>query len=385
MVYLQHLEILKQGAGAWNAWRDSNPTIVPDFQFADLRNLDLGAHTPSSDPVRLAGADFRGANLDGVNFEYAHLSGSNFAGATLKNSVLRVARMSGADFTNADLSHSVCDSEYDGDLASITDLRHAILINANLSFASLRDIDLGGANLTRATFLKAKAPLSSFAGAIFDSTVIVDSDLAGAHGFETSIHSGPSYIDKASVEQSNGLPINFLRGLGVSEASLEGNSSLVGGRAQYFSAFISYSSKDNIFAERLKVYLESKGVRVWFAPEDLKIGDSIGIGLQDAVHRQDKVILILSGDSVKSTWVQREVEFALEEEKNRKVVDSGVLTVLAPVRLDNAVFECEAPWARELCETRNIGDFSEWRRAESFNKCLAKLLRDLERPRRGRQ
>jgi len=35
--------------------------------------------------------------------------------------------------------------------------------------------------------------------------------------------------------------------------------------------FISYSSKDQAFAERLHADLQNKGVRCWFAPHDLPI------------------------------------------------------------------------------------------------------------------
>ena len=38
---------------------------------------------------------------------------------------------------------------------------------------------------------------------------------------------------------------------------------------------ISYSSKDEPFANRLYADLQNKGVRYWFAPEDMKIGDKI--------------------------------------------------------------------------------------------------------------
>src|SRR5215207_600034 len=40
---------------------------------------------------------------------------------------------------------------------------------------------------------------------------------------------------------------------------------------EFYSCFISYSSKDQDFAERLHVDLQNNGVRCWFAPEDLKI------------------------------------------------------------------------------------------------------------------
>jgi hypothetical protein len=49
--------------------------------------------------------------------------------------------------------------------------------------------------------------------------------------------------------------------------------SLIGKAFEFYSCFISYSTKDHDFAERIYADLQSKGVRCWFAPEDLKIGD----------------------------------------------------------------------------------------------------------------
>jgi hypothetical protein len=49
--------------------------------------------------------------------------------------------------------------------------------------------------------------------------------------------------------------------------------SLLDGPIQYDSLFISYASRDQAFAERLYADLQNKGVRCWYAPEDMKIGD----------------------------------------------------------------------------------------------------------------
>ena len=37
----EHLKILKQGAEAWNQWREKNPEITPDLSKADLIEADL--------------------------------------------------------------------------------------------------------------------------------------------------------------------------------------------------------------------------------------------------------------------------------------------------------------------------------------------------------
>ncbi len=73
----------------------------------------------------------------------------------------------------------------------------------------------------------------------------------------------------------------------------------------YF-CFISYSSKNQAFAERLYNELQGKGVRCWYAPEDLKIGERIRVGIDEAIRVHDKLLLVLSKHSVASDWVEKD-------------------------------------------------------------------------------
>jgi hypothetical protein len=61
----------------------------------------------------------------------------------------------------------------------------------------------------------------------------------------------------------------------VPEALIEYLPSLIGSMEpiQFYSCFISYSSKNRDFAERLHADLQAKGVRCWFDQADLKIGE----------------------------------------------------------------------------------------------------------------
>ena len=104
-----------------------------------------------------------------------------------------------------------------------------------------------------------------------------------------------------------------------------------GKAVQYYSCFISHSAKDEDFAKHLHADLDNSGVRRWFAPHDLPIGEEIRGRIDDAIKVQDKVVLILSEHSIRSGWVKDEVEAAFEEEQKRGQ------TVLFPVRLDDAV------------------------------------------------
>src|SRR5438045_1468739 len=84
---------------------------------------------------------------------------------------------------------------------------------------------------------------------------------------------------------------------------------------EFYSCFISYSSLDENFAERLYSDLQDSGIRCWYAPEDLKIGEEIRVGIDQSIRLHDKLLLVLSETSVKSQWVQQEVETALAKER----------------------------------------------------------------------
>jgi len=47
----------------------------------------------------------------------------------------------------------------------------------------------------------------------------------------------------------------------------------------YYSVFISYSSKDEALAKRLHADLQAAGGRCWFAPHNLEIGEPILSGI----------------------------------------------------------------------------------------------------------
>ncbi len=86
--------------------------------------------------------------------------------------------------------------------------------------------------------------------------------------------------------------------------------SLVAHPIEYYTCFISYSSRDQEFADRLYTDLQSKGVCCWFAPEDMKIGDKLRQRIDESIRLYDK-LLVLSAYSVASWWVEYEVEKAL--------------------------------------------------------------------------
>jgi hypothetical protein len=149
---------------------------------------------------------------------------------------------------------------------------------------------------------------------------------------------------------------------------------------QFYSCFISYASRDQAFAQRLHADLQNKGVRCWFAPEDMKIGDRLRPRIDETIRPYDKLLLVLSKTSVPSQWVEQEVETALARERQQGII------VLFPVRIDNTVMTLETGWPALIRNTRNIGDFRRWKTHDVYQKAFDRLLRDLtaaERPPEG--
>jgi hypothetical protein len=344
------LKILKEGPKVWNEWREKNPHVPIELGTADLVAADL------------RGADLRGVGLSRSNLSQAALVEANLINANLFQAQLCLAALVGANLADADLREA--------DLRR-ADLRRADLFRANLQGADLRDADLRGAS-----FIEAKLVEADLQGSSMGYTAFGDVDLSMVKGLETVRHSGPSTIGIDTIYRSKAkISDVFLRGAGVPDNFVTYMMSLAGTVTafEYYSCFISYSSKDEDFANRLYADLQTGHIRCWFAPEDLKIGDKFRSRIDEAIRIYDKLLLILSENSIHSPWVEKEVETAFEKERK-----SPGKTVLFPIRLDDAVMKTDQAWAADIRRTRHIGDFSNWKNHDEYKKAFDRLLRDLK-------
>jgi uncharacterized protein YjbI with pentapeptide repeats len=161
MANADHLEMLRQGADAWNAWRVKEPSLKPDLSRADLSRANLsGANLSGAVLIEadLSGANLSGAvlieaDLPGAYLRRAMLSGANLSGAVLSGVILSGADLSRAILSGANLSGAVLiealliEAKLIGVNLSSADLHRAILIRANLSGAILIGADLAYASL----------------------------------------------------------------------------------------------------------------------------------------------------------------------------------------------------------------------------------------------
>jgi len=92
----EQMDLLKQGAQAWNAWRAEQTEATIDLSGGALRGLDLeGADLSGAD---LKDADLRGANLSGTNLTGAHLEGANLFKTTINGADLNESDLRGVQF-----------------------------------------------------------------------------------------------------------------------------------------------------------------------------------------------------------------------------------------------------------------------------------------------
>jgi hypothetical protein len=313
------LELLRRGPGGIAEWNDRRSWSTRE-SWLDFRR------------AWLPGIDLRGIDLRKANLEHAFLAGANLEGARLEA--------------------------------------------ANLSWTFIPNANLAGANLVEATFRRTKLSGADLSHCLCGDTVFANLDLSGAKGLDSTIHFGPSTLGIDTLIQSRGhLPDAFLLGCGVPDSLINALPSLVNSMdaAQFYSVFISYSSRDSEFAERLHEALRAKGVRCWFAPHDLPIGAKIRSAIDESIRTYDKLLLVLSENSVNSQWVEQEVETALEQER-----EHPDKTVLFPVRLDDAVLGIKSGWPALVKKTRSIGDFRGWKDHDGFKKWFDRLLKDLK-------
>jgi len=379
MANSEHLEILKQGVATWNAWREKNPQIWPDLREADLRGSNLAEYNlrwafliqgklekANLQFADLSRTDLRGVDLQSTNLRSAQLRLSNLSQANLKKANLSRANCTGAQFSEAHMQEvNLGGANLRGVNFYGSDMKNAFLSGATLSRAIFLNTDLSGSDLTNAVLLETNFGATNLKKALLDDCIF----------------RGPCVIDQHTLQGSGDLPRSFLTGCGLSDRFIDYLPSLFNESSiQFYSCFISHSTKDHLFAERLYNDLQGNGVRCWYAPEEMKGGEKLYDQIDSAIRVHDKLLLVLSEHSLKSEWVLTEIRRCRKSEKRegkRK---------LFPIRLVDMEtiqeWECfDADSGKDLAvEVREffLPDFSHWKDHDTYQKAFSRLMRDLK-------
>jgi hypothetical protein len=358
MANKDHIEIVRRGNAAIGAWRKNNPETTLDLSGANLQGIDL-----------------QEANLGGANLQRCDLSatypqrGVDLRQAKLKRADLRRANLRMADLTGAELRKA--------------NLSFSQLSVVDFSHADLRDANLEGSYFIGSIFHGTKLSGANLEGALIGHTKFANVDLSNVGGLETVKHEFPSFIDIDTLFRSKGdVPRSFFEGCGIPDIFLTYLPEILGATEpiQFYSCFISYSSKDEEFAKRLYSRMRDAHIRVWFAPENVMGGKKLHEQIERAIHVYDRLLLVLSKNSMQSEWVMTEIRNARKveaEEKRRK---------LFPIRLVDfetiKEWRCfDADFGKDLAvEVREyfIPDFSHWTDHDAFEAAFARLLHDLK-------
>ena len=209
----------------------------------------------------------------------------------------------------------------------------------------------------------------------------MEMDLSQARGLADVEHSFSSCLDPSTLKNSGPLPLPFYRGCGFPDSLIDYLPSLLNEAIHFYSCFISYSTKDQSFADRLHADLQNKGVRCWFARHDIAGGKKIHEQIDQAIRVYDRLLLILSDSSMTSNWVKTEIANALDKEQRTR------RRVLFPVSL--VPFDQVKEWrnfnsdigldaAREIREYF-IPDFTGWDKDNAaYKRALEQLLKGLK-------
>jgi hypothetical protein len=260
------------------------------------------------------------------------------------------------------------------------DLAGINLAGVNLTGANLQGSDLSGANFTEANLYVVKLTATSLSGAdltnaLLGLTEFVRVDLSEVVGLDSTRHASPSTIDLETIYRSKGrIPEAFLRGAGVPEDFITYMRSLVGKAIDYYSCFISYSSQDDDFAQRLYADLQAKNVRCWKFDENAKWGEPVWGEIDTAIRHYDKLVVICSQHSLESPPVIREIERALQKE------DREHRNVLFPIRIDDYLFDQWQHPRKADVVSKVIGDFRGVNDLATYAKAFPRFLDALNRP-----
>jgi hypothetical protein len=121
--------------------------------------------------------------------------------------------------------------------------------------------------------------------------------------------------------------------------------------------FISHSHRDKLIAKRIASDLEKAGHEVWIDDAEIRVGDDFFDKISEAINQVDYFLVLLSFESIKSKWVQLELEHALNREN--KYSSFSVL----PVMIDNT----ELPKSLSHKEYFNLTEHTD------YHKCIHKI------------
>jgi hypothetical protein len=107
--------------------------------------------------------------------------------------------------------------------------------------------------------------------------------------------------------------------------------------------FLSHSTKDKEFVEKLAAELRVNGIEPWLCEVDIELGDNFVAQIEEGLKDSDLVLLVLSPEAVRSAWTREEWTAVLARQVAESRTRLGVLLLR----------DCDVP---ELLRTKHRFD-----------------------------
>ncbi len=409
-----HLEVVYQGKESLDDFMAANEGVRlllcradfvgaclrnSEFKNADLRaanfmNADLrGANFSNAD---LRGALFGNANLEGASFIGSNLKGAEFCMTNLDRSYIEDSNLRGANLYSVKLRGAILDKvNLEGSTLCKAHLNVSVIGRSNLKKANLESASLLGANLYASDLTNANLTHAHLEGAVLLRCILHDtwflearlgnttivSDISDARHLSRVHHHAPSAVSWGLLLRPTRrpLPTQFLRGCGLSELEIKYTRTMASNALDYYSCFISYSTKNDKFAVKLHDSLQATGICCWLDKYEVQPGDNIYRSVNEGIRLWDKVLLCCSKESLTSWWVKDEVTKALEIERELEQERGGEVLKIIPLDLDGFLFsnDCKLEFASTL-RKRHAAKFDGWDSDEEhFDAQLKRVVKAL--------
>ena len=193
------VEILRSGPRAWNAWRENNPSTVPDLTGIALRLSERQMGPINGGPINLKSARLQGAFLRFATLSAADLEAADMSDADLVHARFDQANLSAANLSNAQLDHA----DLSGATLTKVDLCGASLQHAILSTADLQAADMSGADLMHARLDRANLSAANLTDARLDYADFAGADLSKANLCGASLQHARN-LTESQLKESRG-------------------------------------------------------------------------------------------------------------------------------------------------------------------------------------
>jgi len=126
-----------------------------------------------------------------------------------------------------------------------------------------------------------------------------------------------------------------------------------------------HSSKDKPFVRKVAEFLKKAGYKIWLDEAEIHIGESLMEKIGNAIDETDFFAIVLSKASVRSEWVKKELQAAMQKELKEKRV--MVLPLL-----------CEPLDLKEIPPFLRDKKYADFTAQDRFNEVFKEFLKALD-------